>query len=63
MYGVVRVEGFAALPASRNVEDWWYPEGNGHDVRSPMRDLETIFAARHDGRGPDSSLKRLWIFV
>ena len=28
-----------------------------------MRGLETISAARHNGRGPDSSLKRHWIFV
>ena len=28
-----------------------------------MKGLETIFASRRNGRGPDSSLKRLWIFV
>ena len=31
--------------------------------RLQMRGLETISAARHNGRGPDSSLKRRWIFV
>ena len=28
-----------------------------------MRGLETIFRTRRNGRGPDSSLKRLSIFV
>ena len=60
---MVKVEGFAVLPALQNVEDWLCPEGNGHDARSQMRGLETIFTARHDGRGPDSSLKMWWIFV
>ena len=59
---MVNVEGFAALPASQNAEDWLCPEGNGYDAQSQMRGLETIFAARHNGRGPDSSLKRLLIF-
>jgi hypothetical protein len=31
--------------------------------RLQMRGLETISAAQHNGRGPDSSLKRHWIFV
>jgi hypothetical protein len=31
--------------------------------RLQMRGLETISAAQHNGRGPDSSLKRYWIFV
>ena len=28
-----------------------------------MRGLETISTTRRNGRGPDSSLKRLWVFV
>ena len=28
-----------------------------------MRGLETILVPRRNGRGPDSSLKRRWIFV
>jgi hypothetical protein len=31
--------------------------------RLQMRGLEAISAAQHNGRGPDSSLKRHWIFV
>jgi hypothetical protein len=31
--------------------------------RLQMRGLETISAAQHNGRGPDSSHKRHWIFV
>ena len=60
---MVKVEGVGVLPAPQNVEDWSCPEGNGHDARFQMRGLATIFAARHDGRGPVSSLIRLWIFV
>ena len=32
VYGMVNVEGFAALPASQNVEDWLCPEENGYDA-------------------------------
>ena len=56
VYGMAKVEGFAALPTLQHVEDWLCPEGNGHDAWSQMRSLETIFAAWHNGRGPDSSL-------
>ena len=63
VYGVVKVEGFATLPAPQNVEDWLCPEEKGHDARSQMRGLETVFTARHSGRGLDSSLKRVRIFV
>ena len=31
--------------------------------RLQMRGLETISTTRRDGRGPDSSLKRHWMFV
>ena len=31
--------------------------------QSQARDLETVFSARHNGRGPDSSFKRILIFV
>jgi hypothetical protein len=32
-------------------------------LRLQMRGLETISAAQHNGRGPDSSLKGAWIFI
>jgi hypothetical protein len=31
--------------------------------RLQIHGLETISVAQHNGRGPDSSLKRYWIFV
>ena len=45
------------------MEDWLCPELNGHDARSQMRGLETIFTAPHNGRGFDSSPKRRQMFV
>ena len=32
VYGMAKVEGFAALPTLQHVEDWLCPEGNGHDA-------------------------------
>ena len=60
---MVKVGEVAVLPAPQNAKDWLCPERNGRDARSQVCGLETISVARRNGRGPDSSLKRLRVFV
>ena len=61
--GGVGVGGVATLPAAvaRKIG-----RASNEKVRAPwsqMRGLKTISMPRRNGRGPDSYLKRLWIFV
>ena len=61
--GGVEVAGIAAFP---NPEIRRIGRALSKTVLAPrlqMRGLETISAAQHNGRGPDSSLKKHWIFV
>ena len=41
----------------------WVSNETVEALRLQMRGLETISMTRWDGRGPDSSLRRLWILV
>jgi len=41
----------------------WVSNETAEAPSPQLRSLETISTPRHNGRGPDSSLKRLWIFV
>jgi hypothetical protein len=61
--GAVEVGGVAVLPAliSRRVD--WLSSETAEAPCFQMRGLEIISESRHNGRGPDSSLKRLLIFV
>jgi len=57
--GGVEVGGFAVLPAPRNLEGWSGFKRNDRGAGFQIRGLETTFASRSNGRGPDmeSSLK------
>jgi len=62
-YGGVEVHGAAVLPAPRSLDGLPGFERNGRGVGFQMRGLETKSTSRRNGRGPDSFLKRLSIFV
>jgi len=62
-YGGVEVHGAAVLPAPHSLEGRPGFERNGRGAGFQMRGLETISMSQRNGRGPDSSLKRLSIFV
>jgi hypothetical protein len=61
--GAIEVGGVAVLPAliSRRVD--WLSSETAEALCFQMRGLEIISGSRHNGRGPDSSLKRLLIFI
>jgi len=61
--GGVEVGGVVVLPAPCSLEGWLSFERNGRGAGFQMRGLETISTPRRNGRGPESSLKRLWIFT
>jgi hypothetical protein len=61
--GGVEVGGIAVLPVPCSSEGWLAFERNGRAPRFQIRGLGTISTSRHNGQGPDSFLKRLWIFV
>ena len=59
----VELHGAAILPVPHSLESWPSFERNGRGARFQMLSLETISMPRRNGQGPESSLKRLWIFV
>ena len=62
-YGGVEVHGAAVLPAPHSLEAWPGFERNGRGAGFQMRGSEKISTSQRNGRGPDSSLKRLSIFI
>ena len=62
-YGGVEIREAAVLPAPHGLEGWPGFERNGRGAGFQMRGLETISTSQRNGRGPDSFLKRLSIFV
>jgi len=61
--GAAEVGEFATLPALRSFEGWLGFKRKGQGTGFQMHGLEIISTPRRNGRGPDSSLKRLLIFV
>jgi len=61
--GAAGVGEFATIPALRGFGGWLGFERKGQGAGFQMRGLEIISTPRRNGRGPDSSLKRLSIFV
>jgi hypothetical protein len=62
-WGGAEVAGIAAFPDPEIRSIGWVLSKTALAPRLQMRGLEAISAAQHNGRGPDSSLKRHWIFV
>jgi len=61
--GTAEVGEFATLPALRSFGGWLGFERKGQGAGFQMRGLEIISTPRRNTRGPDSSLKRLSIFI
>jgi len=61
--GAAEVGEFATLPALRSFWGWLGFERKGQGAGFQMRGMEMISTPRRNGRGPDSSLKRLLISV
>ena len=57
------VPGVEVVPALGGVEVGWFSRESTVVLPFQIRSLETIPTTRCNGWGPDSSLKRLWIFV
>ena len=61
--GGAEVAGIAAFPDPEIHSIGWVLGKTALALRLQMHGLETISAAQHNGWGPDSSLKRHWIFI
>jgi hypothetical protein len=61
--GGVEVSGIAVLPVLVVRKVCWVSNKTAKAPRFQICDLGTISTSQHNGRGPDSYLKRLWIFV
>jgi hypothetical protein len=62
-WGGAKVAGIAAFPDPEIRSIGQVLSKTALAPRLQMHGLETISAAQHSGWGPDSSLKRHWIFV
>ena len=63
MYGAVEADEIAVLPDPVTWRVGRFSSEIALAPRLQMRSLETISTTRRNGRGPDSSLKRQWVFV
>ena len=63
MYSTVQVDEITVLPDLVTWRDDRFLSEMAIALRLQMRGLETIAMTRRDGRGPDSSLKRLRVFI
>ena len=59
----VEVDGVTVPPDPIFRKGEWFSSKPAVAPQLQMYGLETTSAAGHNGRGPDSSLKRLWVFV
>ena len=62
-YGTVEADEIAVLPDPVTWRVGRFSSEIALAPRLQMRGLETISTTRRNGRGPDGSLKRLWVFV
>ena len=62
-YGTVEADEIAALPYPVTWRVGRFSSEIALAPRLQMRGLETVSTTRRNGRGPDSSLKRQWVFV
>ena len=63
MCGTVEADEIAVLPDPITWRVGRFSSEIALAPRLQMRGLETVSTTRRNGRGPDSSLKRQWVFV